>query len=103
MRINEHNFAADLVDACRASILRVAFTRSADLTLDIIAMHFDVAAHPRRELVIGSLTRIEAQRFIAAIVAFLTGTTDTSEMADRPGLRISHDSPAWLGGHDAAH
>jgi hypothetical protein len=82
MRINEHNFAADLVDACRTSILRVAFTRGADLTLDIIAMHFDVAGHPRRELAFGSLTRIETQRFIAA---------------------LSHDGPAWLESHDAAH
>jgi hypothetical protein len=85
----------------RNSILRVAFTRGeiqlaargADLTLDITAKHFDVAGYLRLEHACGRLTRVEAQRLIAALLAFLAGTTDTSEMADRPDPLTIPDNP----------
>jgi hypothetical protein len=85
----------------RNSILRVSFTRGeiqlaargADLTLDITAKHFDVAGYLRLEHACGRLTRIEAQRLIAALLAFLASTTDTSEMADRPDPLTIPDNP----------
>jgi hypothetical protein len=87
--------------ACRNSILRVEFTRGevqlaargADLTLDVTAKHFDVAGYLRLEHACGRLTRIEAQRLIAALLAFLASTTDTSEMADRPDPLTIPDNP----------
>jgi hypothetical protein len=41
----------------------------------------------------GRLTRVEAQRLIAALLAFLASTTGTSEMADRPDPLTIPDSP----------
>jgi hypothetical protein len=74
---------ADPAAASRNSILRVEFTRGevqlaargADLTLDITAKHFDVAGYPRREHAYGRLTRVEAQRLIAALLV-LASTPD---------------------------
>jgi hypothetical protein len=85
----------------RNSILRVAFTRGeiqltargADLTIDITAKHFNVAGYLRLEHACGRLTRVEAQRLIAALLAFLASTTDTSEMADRPDPLTMPDNP----------
>jgi hypothetical protein len=85
----------------RTSILRVAFTRGeiqlaargADLTLDITAKHFDVAGYLRLEHACGRLTRVEAQRLIAALLAFLASTTDTSDMAERPDPLTMPDNP----------
>ena len=85
----------------RKSILRVAFTRGeiqlaargADLTLDITAKHFDVAGYLRLEHACGRLTRVEAQRLIAALLAFLASTTDISEIADRPDTLTIPDNP----------
>jgi hypothetical protein len=85
----------------RNSIRRVAFTRGeiqlaargADLTLDITARHFDVAGYLRLEHACGRLTRVEAQRLIAALLAFLASTTETSEMADRPDSLTIPDNP----------
>jgi hypothetical protein len=89
----------------RNSILRVAFTRGeiqlaargADLTLDITAKHFDVAGYLRLEHACGKLPRVEAQRLIAALLAFLASTTDTSEMADRPDPLTMPDNPTLAG------
>ena len=85
----------------RNSILRVAFTRGvtqlaargADLTFDTIAKHFDVAGYLQLEHACGRLTRVEAQRLIAALLAFSASTTDTSEMADRPDPLTIPDNP----------
>jgi hypothetical protein len=80
---------ADLVTACRTGLIRVPFSRGevqlaargADLTLDITAKHFDVTGYPRREHACGTLTRVETQRLIAALVVFLASTPGTSEVA----------------------
>ncbi len=81
--------SADLVTACRTGLLRVAFdrgevqvaARGADLTLDITAKHFDVTGYPRREHACGTLTRVETQRLVAALVAFLASNPGTPEAA----------------------
>ena len=56
--------------------------RGADLTLDITAKHFDVAGYPRREHACGTLTRVETQHLIAALVAFLASTPGTRKLHD---------------------
>jgi hypothetical protein len=53
-----------------------------------------VAGHLRLEHACGRLTRIEAQRLIAALLAFLASTTDTSEMANGPDPLTILDNPA---------
>jgi hypothetical protein len=83
---------ADLVAARRTGPLRVAFNRGevqlagrgADLTLDITAKHFDVTGYPRLEHACGTLTRIETQRLVAALVAFLASNPGTPEAARYP-------------------
>ena len=55
--------------------------RGVDLALDITAKHFDMTGYPRREHACGTLTRVETQRLIAALVAFLASTPGTSEAA----------------------
>ena len=85
MRHRRNAHRADLVTACRTGLLRVPFNRGevqlaargADLTLDITAKHFDVTGYPLREHACGTLTRIEAQRLIAALVTFLANTPGT--------------------------
>ena len=80
---------AALVTARRPNLLRVPFdrgevqlaARGVDLTLDITAKHFDVTGYPRREHACGTLTRVEAQHLVAALVAFLARTPGTSEAA----------------------
>jgi hypothetical protein len=78
-----------LVTARRPNLLRVPFdrgevqlaARGVDLTLDITAKHFDVTGYPRCEHACGTLTRVEAQHLVAALVAFLARTPGTSEAA----------------------
>ena len=48
--------------------------RGTDLVLDITARHFDTAGYPRQEHAYGILTRVETQRLIVALVAFLAST-----------------------------
>ena len=55
--------------------------RGTDLVLDITAQHYDTAGCPRREHAYGTLTRVETQRLIAALVAFLASTPGTREAA----------------------
>jgi len=49
--------------------------------LDITARHFDTAGCPRREHAYGTLTRVETQRLIVALVSFLASTPGTREAA----------------------
>ena len=56
-------------------------TLDTDLVLDITARHFDTAGYPRQEHAYGILTRVETQRLIAALVAFLASTPGTREAA----------------------
>ena len=80
----------------RNSILRVAFTRGeiqlaargADLTLDITAKHFDVAGYLRLEHACGRLTHVEAQRLIAALLAFLASTPDNPADSEIHGSEV---------------
>ena len=80
---------AALVTARRTNLLRVPFDRGevqlaprgVHLMLDITAKHFDVTGYLRREHACGTLTRVEAQHLVAALVAFLARTPGTSEAA----------------------
>ena len=56
--------------------------RGTDLVLDITARHFDTAGCPRREHAYGTLTRVETQHLIAALVAFLASTPDRGKRHD---------------------
>jgi hypothetical protein len=79
----------DLCAARQIGPLRVPFgdgqvqlvARGADLVLDITARHFDTAGCPRREHAYGTLTRVETQRLIVALVSFLASTPGTREAA----------------------
>ena len=53
--------------------------RGTDLTLDITAKHYDVTGFARREHAWGTLTRLETQHLIEALVAFLASTPSTQE------------------------
>jgi len=89
----QRRFDAPAGDRCAAAprfgALRVPFgsgevqlvTLDTDLVLDITARHFDTAGYPRQEHAYGILTRVETQRLIAALVAFLASTPGTREAA----------------------
>jgi hypothetical protein len=85
---------ADLLTAGRTGLLRVPFdrgevqlaARGTDLTLDITAKHFDVTGYPLLEHACGTLTRVETQHLIAALVAFLACTPGTPEAACNPSF-----------------
>ena len=49
--------------------------------LDITARHFDTSGHPRREHAYGTLTRIETQHLVAALVALLASNRGAEEAA----------------------
>ena len=78
--------AAEIM-AHRGSPRRVLFNRGevqlvargADLTLDITAKHYDVAGCARREHAWGTLTRLETQHLITALVAFLSELPDFAD------------------------
>jgi hypothetical protein len=88
--------------ARRPNLLRVPFdrgevqlaARGVDLTLDITAKHFDVTGHLRLEHACGTLTRVEAQHLVAALVAFLARTPGRSGSCMMPPFHSQRDMMA---------